>query len=53
MNKTGEICQTTGTYKCNAHPTTTKKFDKGDKFTSCDPKDGINKDHGTTWILVK
>jgi len=47
--RTGEICKTTGTYKCQTHPNHQIDMIKGKHVPPCDKH---TPGHSTTWILV-
>jgi hypothetical protein len=47
--KTGETCQQSGIYKCQAHAANQIPLSKGERFPPCSNNGG----HGTTWVLVR
>ncbi len=48
---TGTICQQSGDYKCQTHPSQVIPIAKGEKFPPCNVVGQGS--HGTTWVLIK
>ena len=46
--QTGTVCQVSGVYRCETHPSNTIPLSRGERFPPCSVGG-----HSATWILVR